>query len=64
MRIMQRAVVEVGETGTTAAPVTFGVESRSLGGGPVQFHADRPFLFAVEERSTGLLLFLGYVAEP
>jgi serpin B len=31
---------------------------------PRSFIADRPFLFLVRKRSTGLILFLGRVAKP
>ena len=31
---------------------------------PVQFRADRPFLFAIRDRETGAVLFVGRVADP
>jgi serpin B len=39
------------------------------GGGPppapaLEFNADHPFLFAIVDKATGLVLFLGRVADP
>jgi serpin B len=60
--VKQDSFVEVNEEGTEAAAVTtvaVGVESA----GPF-FAADRPFVFAIRERTTNTLLFIGQVADP
>jgi serpin B len=31
---------------------------------PIELRVDRPFLFAVRDRMTGALLFLGQVTDP
>jgi serpin B len=66
-RIVQRAHVEVDERGTTAAAAT-GTTMRLVSmvapSPPVELRVDRPFLFAVRDRTTGALLFLGQVADP
>ena len=31
---------------------------------PVEFRADHPFLFLIQEEQTGAVLFLGRVADP
>ena len=66
-RVVQRAHVEVDERGTTAAAAT-GITMRLVSmvapSRPVELRVDRPFLFAVRDRTTGVLLFLGQVADP
>jgi serpin B len=64
--VEQTCLVEVNEEGTVAAAAThvgFG-----CGKAPPlplrQFHADRPFLFLIRENSTGVVLFVGRVANP
>ncbi len=61
-RVKQKAFVEVDEEGTRAAAVTsveVGVTSV-----PPTFVADRPFVFAIRERLSGALLFMGVVRDP
>lgn len=59
--VKQKAFVDVNKEGTEAAAVTVvGMKVTSVG--PVfhkTFIADRPFLFAIRERSTGSILFMG-----
>ena len=60
--VKQNTFVDVNEEGTEAAAVTtVGVEAVSLG---PYFSADRPFVFAIRERTTNTLLFIGQVADP
>ncbi len=60
--VKQNTFVEVNEEGTEAAAVTtIGVGLTSVG---PQFIADRPFVFAIRERTTNTLLFVGQVANP
>ncbi len=63
--VIHRAIVEVNEEGTEAAAATGVVMVRSaVVGPPVQFLADRPFLFAIRDRETGALLFVGRLVQP
>jgi len=56
------AWVQVNEEGTEAAAATsLGVGPTSL---PPRIVVDRPFLFAIRERFSGLILFLGQVMNP
>jgi serpin B len=63
--VVHKTALQVDETGTVAAAATGG----SLAGGatpPLEFHmrVDRPFLCAIRERTSGLILFLGLIADP
>lgn len=65
--IHQKTFVEVNEEGTETAAVTamivaYGTK-RTLKE-PVRFFADRPFLFLIRERSTGIILFIGRIDDP
>jgi serpin B len=66
-RAVQRAHVEVDERGTTAAAAT-GATMRLVSvvtpSPPIELRVDRPFLFAVRDRMTGSLLFIGQVTNP
>ena len=63
--VKQNTFVEVNEEGTEAAAVTtIGVELTSIGPGPLEFIVDQPFIFAIRERTTNSLLFIGGVANP
>ena len=64
--MFQVARIKMDEEGTEAAAVTV---EMSTGGMPHEpeyheFHADRPFLYVINERSTGTILFIGqYMGE-
>ena len=61
-KVSHKTFVDVNEEGTEAAAAT------SVGAGvtsaPTSFVVDRPFLFAIRERFSGTILFLGVVHEP
>lgn len=60
--VRQKTFVEVDEAGTKAAAATvvsIGVESA-----PPTMRVDRPFLFAIRERFSGTVLFLGAIGDP
>ncbi len=62
--VKHKSFIEVNEEGTEAAAVTsVGMILTSL---PqvYTFNADRPFLFAIREMNTGLILFIGQVNDP
>ena len=61
--VKQNTFVEVNEEGTEAAAVTtVGVELTSAG--PEMFVVNKPFIFAIRERTTNTLLFIGKVENP
>lgn len=63
--VKHKSFVEVNEEGTEAAAVTsVGMELTSAGPQVYVFNVDRPFLFAIREMTTGLILFIGQVNDP
>ena len=66
-KVFHKAFVKVDEKGTEAAAATAVVMAK--GGGPppappLEFNADHPFVFAIVDKATGVVLFLGRVADP
>jgi serine protease inhibitor len=62
--VAQDTVVEVDETGTTAAAATVvGVAPTVVGPG-VSMIMDRPFFYAIRDDETGALLFVGVLEDP
>jgi serpin B len=62
-KVLHKARIKVDEEGSEAAAVT-DIEMRKVtSSGPdgksIVFHADRPFLFAITEVSSGAIFFLG-----
>jgi serpin B len=63
--VLHKAFVEVNEEGTEAAAATaVVVATASLPPQPVEFTADRPFLFLIRHTPTNTVLFLGRFEKP
>jgi len=63
--VKQNTFVEVDEKGTEAAAVTtIGIDNTSAGPHINQFNIDKSFIFAIRERTTNTLLFIGQVLNP
>lgn len=65
--VKQKTYIDVNEEGTEAAAVTIvGMFTTSAGDPPMPyiFAVNKPFVFAIKERDTGAVLFLGKVMEP
>lgn len=63
--VKQNTFIEVDEKGTEAAAVTtIGIYETSVTPPPRQFVIDKPFIFAIRERTTNTLLFIGQVINP
>jgi serine protease inhibitor len=64
--VKHKSFIEVNEEGTEAAAVTVvAIVETSVGEtSKVPFYVDRPFLFAITEKSTGAVLFMGTVKNP
>jgi serpin B len=62
---LHKAFIRLDETGTEAAAATAVVIGvTSMPAEPVTLKVDRPFLFAIQDKPTGEILFLGRVANP
>jgi len=63
--VMHKTFVDVNEEGTEAAAVTsVGVGTTSFGPVSPTMRIDRPFVFAIRERQSGTILFIGKIMEP
>lgn len=65
-RILHKTVVDVSEQGTEAAAVTLiGMEAGSAPpSSSFEMKVNRPFLFAIQDLQSGMLLFVGLVETP
>jgi serine protease inhibitor len=64
-RIVQRLELRLAEEGTEAAAVSAAMTTRSFGPiAEVKMTVDKPFVFALRDRKSGLILFMGYVGAP
>ena len=62
-RATHDAYVKVNEEGTEAAAATT-IDDTTMYSPPLHFNADRPFLFAIYDEQSGLILFMGRVSDP
>ena len=65
--VVHKAFVDVNEEGTEAAAATAGVMDEATPARvspPPIFRADHPFLFALRDLYSGMILFMGRVADP
>lgn len=63
--VKHKTFVEVNEEGTEAAAVTIVAIVKTMAGpAKIPFYADKPFLFAITEKDTGAILFIGKVTDP
>ena len=65
--VKHKTFVDVNEEGTEAAAVTIvGIRYTSVGNNPeeIPFTVNKPFLFAVTEKDTEAILFIGKVSKP
>jgi serpin B len=66
-QVIHQAFVEVAEYGTEAAAATaVGMEATSVGPTepPKVFNADHPFIFIIQQKDTGNILFFGRMMDP
>lgn len=62
--MLQKTVVAVDEAGTVAAGATAAVVTRSAGPRLPRVTFDKPFVFALRHKPTGLVVMAGYVGLP
>jgi serpin B len=65
-KVIHQANIDVDEVGVTAAAVTVVSGLGGAGEPPphVDFHVDKPFLYFVRERKSGVILFVGRIGDP
>jgi serine protease inhibitor len=63
-RVLQRLELRLNEEGTEAAAATAVTVERGATADYVRMMVDRPFVFALRDAKTGLILVAGYVGEP
>ncbi|MGV8151518.1 MAG: serpin family protein [Candidatus Nanoarchaeia archaeon] len=63
-QVIHQAYVKVDEKGTEAAAATAVTLDKSAAGPRNIFNADHPFIFIIQEKETGNILFLGKVVNP
>jgi serpin B len=64
-KVLHNAFIQVDETGTeAAAATTVHIALTSIPPSNIEFHADHPFLFLIQQTQTGNILFLGKVTHP
>jgi serpin B len=65
--VIHQAFVDVNEEGTEASAATAAImyaKSIVFPGTPRIFNADHPFIFIIQERASGNILFIGRVSDP
>lgn len=63
--VKHKTFIDVNEEGTEAAAVTIvAIDKTSVGPQKIAFYLNRPFLYAITEKSTGAILFMGTVTNP
>lgn len=66
--VKHKSYIDVNENGTEAAAVTaVGVFTTSVPAEPpgkIRFNVDRPFIFTISEKTTGIILFVGEIRAP
>jgi len=64
-RIVQKIELRVNEEGTEGAAITAVITTRGLGTPDhIKMIVDKPFVFALRDDKTGLILFMGYIGAP
>ena len=63
--VLHKTFIDVYEAGTEAAAATYvGMKSMALPQRPLEFKADRPFIFLIRDNATGVNLFIGRYIKP
>ncbi len=66
--VMHKAVIEVGESGATAAAATAIIMDNATAidpskkPAPIEFNVNRPFVFAIRDKQTNMIYFMGQIA--
>ena len=64
-KVLHKAFIEVNEEGTeAAAATTVHMLESAMPGQPEVFDANHPFLYLIQHKDTGTILFMGKVVDP
>ncbi len=63
-KVMHKTFVDVYEEGTEAAAATSVEIGLTCACGPFEFRVDRPYLFAIREKYSGTIIFMGKIVDP
>jgi serpin B len=64
-QVVQRAMIDIDEEGAEAAATTAVISSRALGADEaIHMVVDKPFVYALRDKVTGLILVAGYLGQP
>lgn len=66
-KVFQKAVIDINEEGTEASAVTsitIKMTSAPMNDDPIEFIADRPFMFILNDKDTDTILFMGVFNDP
>ena len=63
-QVIHQAFVDVNEEGTEAAAATAVIMNKMTAVMSTVFNADHPFIFLIQEKATGNILFMGRVTDP
>ncbi len=63
--VIHQAFIDVNETGTEAAAATVVIMTLGMAPGePKVFRADHPFIFIIQQKNTGSIMFIGRLSNP
>lgn len=62
--VLQKTGILVNEKGSTAYAATVASLVNKIGTDDIVFNAEHPFLFLIEDETTGTLIFAGKVTRP
>jgi serpin B len=62
--VKQKCYIDVNEAGAEAAAATEVVMKAGIVANPIAFTADKPFIYAIADKKTGLIIFMGKVEKP
>lgn len=63
-KILQKAIIQIDEQGTVAAAATTIIMEATMYHPPIVFEANHPFIIILNDTKTGIILFIGQVANP